>query len=101
MAEKKALMLASVASMIDQFNIPNIRILQSLGYRVDVAADFTAPGTITAERAEELRKRLKESGVSVKNIGIPRSLHPKKLFRAYHKVKRLRSEEHTSELQSH
>ena len=101
MAEKKALMLASVASMIDQFNIPNIRILQSLGYRVDVAADFTAPGTITAERAEELRKRLKESGVSVKNIGIPRSLHPKKLFRAYHKVKRLVMTEHYDLIHCH
>ena len=29
---KKALMLSSVASMIDQFNMENIKILKSLGY---------------------------------------------------------------------
>lgn len=35
--QKKMLMLASVASMIDQFNMPNIAILQELGYKVEVA----------------------------------------------------------------
>jgi len=36
----KALMLASVASMIDQFNMDNISILLDLGYEVHVVADF-------------------------------------------------------------
>ncbi|HZJ68725.1 MAG TPA: glycosyltransferase, partial [Candidatus Eisenbacteria bacterium] len=34
---KKALMMASVASMIDLFNMDNIQILQDLGYEVEVA----------------------------------------------------------------
>lgn len=34
---KRVLMLASVASMIDQFNIPNIALLQKMGYNVNVA----------------------------------------------------------------
>ena len=34
--EKKALMLASVASMIDLFNEDNINVLLELGYKVDV-----------------------------------------------------------------
>ena len=38
--QKKALQLASVASMIDQFNIPNIQILLDLGNKVDVVADL-------------------------------------------------------------
>ncbi len=87
--EKKALQLASVASMIDQFNIPNIDILLSLGYRVDVVADFTNPGTITKERAENLKKRLDDIGVRVIDIAIPRSLNPRVISCAYKKVKKL------------
>ena len=37
---KKVLMLASVASMIDQFNMPNIDLLQKMGYDVNVACKF-------------------------------------------------------------
>ena len=43
---KKALVVASVASMIDQFTIPNIIELQRLGYEVDVAANFDDGGSI-------------------------------------------------------
>lgn len=87
--KRKALMLASVASMIDQFNIPNIEILQSLGYDVTVVADFVDPGTITVERAEELKKRLNNMGVKVIHIAIPRTLNPKAIFTAYRAVKKL------------
>jgi len=37
---KRALILASVASMIDQFNMPFISLLQEMGYKVDVACNF-------------------------------------------------------------
>ena len=37
---KKVLMVASVASMIDLFNMNNIQILQDLGYTVEVACNF-------------------------------------------------------------
>ncbi len=93
--------LASVASMIDQFNIPNIKILQSLGYKVDVAADFTDPGTITIERAENLKKRLAEMEVRVFDISIPRSLNPAVIFAAYKKVKSLLNAENYSLLHCH
>ena len=42
---KKALVLASVASMIDQFNMPNIRLMIELGYKVDVACNFVEGST--------------------------------------------------------
>ena len=42
---KQVLMLASVASMIDQFNMPNITLLQKLGYHVDVACNFEQGNT--------------------------------------------------------
>ena len=85
--ERRALQLASVASMIDQFNIPNIKVLQSLGYKVDVVADFTNPGTITKERAEDLKKRLNEMDVQVYDIAIPRSLNPVAIMKAYRNVR--------------
>ena len=87
MAEKRALMLASVASMIDQFNMPNICLLQRLGYKTDVAADFTNPGTITTERSEVLKKRLEEMGVAVLDIAIPRSLNLRAIRSSYRKLK--------------
>lgn len=91
--EKKALVLASVASMIDQFNMPNIELLQSLNYKVDVAANFTNPGTITFERAETLNKHLNERGVQVFDVAIPRSLSPKAILLAYKQVKNLLNKE--------
>ena len=99
--EKRALQLASVASMIDQFNISNIEILQSLGYRVDVVADFTNPGTITKERADNLKKRLIAMDVRVFDIPIPRSLNPKSIQLAYKKVKSLLYKENYNLLHCH
>ena len=99
--EKKALQLASVASMIDQFNIPNIQILQSLGYKVDVVADFTNPGNITAERAEDLQNRLEDMNVRVFDIAIPRSINPIAILNAYKKVKDLIKAEHYNLIHCH
>ena len=82
-------MLASVASMIDQFNMPNIQLLQSLGYTVDVVADFTNPGTITKERANDLTKRLSAMNVQVIDVPIPRSLNPFAIISAYVRVRKL------------
>ena len=89
MTEDKALVLASVASMIDQFNISYIHILQSLGYKVDVVADFKNPGTITSERAENLKTSLINMDVRVIDIAIPRSLSLSAVLSAYEEVKKL------------
>ena len=87
--EKRALQLTSVASMIDQFTIPNIRILQSMGFKVDVVADFKNPGNISADRSEDLKHRLNDMGVDVFDIAIPRSLNPAAINSAYKEVKAL------------
>ena len=99
--KKKALQLASVASMIDQFNIPNIKILQSLGYQVDVVADFTHPGTITTERSENLKKRLADMNVRIFDIAIPRTLNPRAISSAYKQVKGLLEKENYNLLHCH
>lgn len=98
---KKALQLASVASMIDQFTMPNIRILQSLGYQVDVAANFTNPGTITIERAIELKKKLHDMQVRVFDIAIPRSLNLINIVLAYKNISDLLNSESYSLLHCH
>lgn len=98
---KKALMLASVASMIDQFNIPNIKILLSLGYIVDVVADYTNPGNISKERSEDLIKRLKEMGANPIDIPVPRSINPRVVIKAYKQVKKLISTEHYNLIHCH
>ena len=101
MAEKKALMLASVASMIDQFNMPNIKLLQSLGYHVDVVADFSNPGNISTERANNLTERLESLHARVIDIAIPRSLNPGSVTRAYKRVKELIANEHYNLIHCH
>lgn len=74
---KKAIIVASVASMIGQFNISNIKILQSLGFKVDVAANFSHPGTISNENAQDLKEFLEANKVNVYDIPFQRNpFHP-------------------------
>lgn len=98
---KKALQLASVASMIDQFSMSNIELLQSLGYHVDVVADYTNPGNISNERSEELQSRLKEMGAEPIDIPIPRTMDPFAIRRAYKLVKILVTTEHYDLIHCH
>lgn len=98
---KKAMQLASVASMIDQFNRSNIDILLSLGYSVDVVADFTNPGNITIEKAAKLKTQLNDLGVRVFDIAIPRSLNPKKIIDSYKCIEELLRAEHYDVLHCH
>lgn len=71
---KKVLMLASVASMIVQFNIPNIEILQKMGYQVDVACNFKAGSTCSDEMIAELKRKLRKISVRCYQIDFSRSI---------------------------
>ena len=71
---KKALMYASVASMIQQFNMNNISLLQDLGYKVDVACNFEFGSTITDEKIEKLKEQLKKMDVNFYQIPVPRKI---------------------------
>ena len=42
--------------MIQQFNMENIRLLQQLGYAVDVVCNLEQPGGITPEKAKEMQQ---------------------------------------------
>lgn len=71
---KRVLMLASVASMIDQFNMPNIALLQKLGYEVDVACNFIEGNTCSDARIAELKQKLQDMHVRCYQIDFARNI---------------------------
>ncbi|MBM7709061.1 glycosyltransferase family 4 protein [Enterococcus lemanii] len=71
---KRALIFASVASMIDQFNMRNISILQELGYEVDVACNFETGSSTSEKQVKRLIEELKEKNIGMYHIPIPRKL---------------------------
>ena len=68
----KILLIATTSSMIGNFNIDNIKILQSLGAKVFVGTNFNAPGSITVKKSTELKKRLHMMGVKCYQIDFER-----------------------------
>lgn len=73
-ASKKALVIASVASMIHQFNMPNIRLLKKMGYEVHVACNFEKGNTCDETSIQKLRADLQKMGVIPHQWDCPRSV---------------------------
>ncbi len=87
---KKVLLLASVASMIEQFNRNNIQILQDMGCEVHVATNFEFGSTFSADRAKEFKKELEKAGISCYQIDFSRNvMQLGQVYRAYRQVKQL------------
>lgn len=86
---KKALIIASVASMIEQFNMNNIKLLQELGYQVDVATNFKNSGNINEKRSCELVKELQVLDVNCFQIDFDRGILSKNNIKAYKQIKRI------------
>lgn len=70
----RALMLTSVASMIDQFNMHNIQLLLDNGYDVDVVCNCKTGNNISDARVEQLIADLSQKGVKVYDVSIPRKI---------------------------
>lgn len=84
MKKEKVLVAASVASMIDQFNMPNIRLLLEMGYEVHVACNLKEGNTCDDRRIRRLVKTLDELHVRLHQWDCPRSILPAwKCYRAY------------------
>ena len=95
MKKKKVLMAASVASMIDQFNMPNIRLLLELGYEVHVACNFLEGNTCDAGRIIKLKKRLREMSVLYYQWDCPRKMIlAKACIKAYRQLLELAERQH-------
>lgn len=84
---KKMLMLASVASMIDQFNMSNIQILLNMGYEVHVACNFVKGNTCSDKKIQKLQLRLQQLNIQYYQIDFARSVTKiKDNFKAYQQV---------------
>ncbi|MCR0265378.1 glycosyltransferase [[Clostridium] innocuum] len=91
---KKALIYASVASMIQQFNMNNIILLQDMGYEVDVACNFELGSTISNDKIEQLKRNLMRINVKYFHLPIPRKVTMlKDLWLAYTQSKKLMNRE--------
>lgn len=94
MSQKKALMTASVASMIDLFNMDNIHILKELGYEVHVATNFAFGSITSQERVDAFRQELEAEGIRTHHIPIPRSIGDiKNIWASYYQMKKLCEQE--------
>ncbi len=84
---KKALMVAHVAYAIELFNIPNIKLLISMGYEVQVACNFDDRSSLSDEKVNLLKEKLTAMGVKYHNIPFERQpLKPANL-KAYKELK--------------
>lgn len=87
---KKVLILASVASMIDQFNMPNIELLQNMGYKVEVACNFLEGNTCSPEKIKQLKQILTEKNVLAHQICFARNITKVDAnIKAYKQVKKI------------
>ena len=85
---KRALVLASVASMIDLFNKDNLIILENLGAKIDVAANFKEGSITSQERVNIYYKELENRDIDVIEFPCPRSIFRiRDIIRSYKLIK--------------
>lgn len=83
-------MIAGTASMIAQFNLNNIKILEELGYQVDVAANFEFGSSFSKEQADHVKEKLLSEKKNVYNISFTRSPKDiKNMYKSYKQTKAL------------
>lgn len=88
-------MMSTVASTIAAFNIPNIEILKSLGYEVDVAANFNDNNHYSSERTAKFIEQLDSMNVRHFQIDCSRSVtNVTSIVKAFHEVEELMEENH-------
>lgn len=91
---KKVLMYASVASMIQQFNMENIRLLIRSGYHVDIACNMEQGSSISAEKISLMKTELEQMGCKVFHVPIPRKITAVgAIWKAFQKTRTLMNEQ--------
>ena len=98
----RALVLASVASMIDQFNMPNIHLMKEMGYEVDVATNFLKGSTCSDEKIAALKQTLQKMNVRCFQIDFSRNvLNVGENFKAYKQTKKIIAENNYALIHAH
>lgn len=99
---KRVLVLASVASMIDQFNLPNIKLMKEMGYEVDVATNFVEGSTCSDEKIAALKRVLEGMSVRCFQIDFSRNvLNITQNIKAYQQTKKIIDENNYTLIHSH
>lgn len=87
---KRVLMVATVPSMIGQFNMANIKMLLEMGCKVDVAADFSDTSVWPQKRIEEFKRQLRDMDIECVQLNFSRSpLRLGRHMRSYKEVREL------------
>lgn len=86
---KKALMVAHVAYAIEMFNMPNIELLISMGYEVQVACNFDDRSSLSDEKVALLKDKLSALGVKYHHIPFERMPIKPANLKAYTQLKAL------------
>lgn len=86
--KKKALVVTTVASTIDQFCMNDISILHE-NYEVEVAANFAIGNNTSLERIHEFKRELKENGIKINEIEFSRKPLSKSNIVSYKELKKL------------
>lgn len=98
----RALVTATVPSMIGQFNMNNIKLLQDLGYEVDVACNFNDNSVWSIERIYQFKEALHSMNISIFQIDFERS--PKKInnhISSYKQIKQLMNKREYTLIHTH
>lgn len=83
----KILILTSVASMIEQFNMPNIKLLIKMGCEVHVACNFEEGNNISDEQLDKLKDTLTKMNVRYYQVDLDRNpMNLKKNRKAYNQI---------------
>lgn len=89
----RTVLIASVASMHDQFNRENIKILQEIGYEVDLIANFQVGNTSSQARVQAFMKEMQAQNVRCYDVPIPRKISAiKDMWNSYRTIKRIQEE---------
>lgn len=98
----KAMMTATVPSMIGQFNMNNIKILIDLGYDVDVTCNFNDHSVWSEEKINKLKKNLRVLNVNFYQIDFERSMFKViNHIRSYKQIKKLMNERKYTLIHTH
>lgn len=83
-------MIASMASMLDNFNTSNIELLREMGYEITLAANFKTEDSNSRERVQEFRDKMLNMGCHVKQIDFTRKIwNIKGQMKSFRQVKAL------------
>lgn len=98
----RALMTATVPSMIGQFNMNNIKLLIELGYDVDVACNFEDHSVWSKEKIEQLKDDLDALNVNTYHIDFERSMFKiGNHIKSYKQMKKLMNEKEYTLIHTH